>query len=784
MTHPTRVLDFKDIAELLNYSRSTQIDLSPIESRANWARYSGKNTFRGASYPFNVIYLKANANQQDLAEAIKCSKRVPNAELVYAPSVRLPDLKNGALTDQIKSLDTKAYLASFIQEELKSYLSQIKEDKPKLYIAPNIQTPSGFAKKVPNPLLSFLLDSSLGGGLSDGCVAVVLAEAGQGKTYMCSHLAATVAERNSEVIPILIASSQWKNMPLADQRSLPKTILNCLSHYRCPVPWLAGHEEEFVAIALKLDLFKIIFDGFDEYLLSNRDVHQEEDVIDAIRNLAEENNARIIVTSRTSYWKASIDDEKKSELQAASNCVFYDMVPFEEEHAQNYFKQRFVNSADKISSAARLFQNLAKTAKDLVGRGFALNLIADVIDRGQDTNVSRILSPIDWLIRELCTRDRMRQELPFDADQQFLILRTFAEEVAHGAAPTSELLDLCMENTAPSLDSRSRERAIQGMTSHPVLQLDGKSSIWKFREEQVRVYLLAHFLAKERQGRRVADWDLAPGELQDLLQTVVEILSCCNKIEEIESGTSEIINSLRENGATKLAGLLVLGALEKVAPKSANYSHSDRFEHLKKLCGAPIKNIHFSGTINALNFSGAEFENCVFDHVTFINCEFNSDTCFTRCIFTGGSSPIRSNSLGEAVFGQGTTFDPGAQRWIDQVRVLSGKRHYKEEDLRSDIGILLDRFLNKGRVMVRSVQKSNLTRGAIRSSKHADLIIEEFRKMLLEPHHVSSVSEPGYNIRPEFKNDVIFFGQNNSFTGQVHRLFTSLRDKLVDRKTS
>lgn len=779
MIQPSRNLEFKDIAELLNYSRSTQIDLSPVESGVNWARYSGKNTFRGADYPFNVIYLKSGASPHDLSEAVKCAKRVSHAELVYAPSVRLKELKNLASTNQIKALDTKAYLASFIQEELKSYLLKIKEEKPPLYIAPNILTPSGFTKKVPNPLLNFLLDDSLGAGLSDGCVAVVLAEAGQGKTYMCSHLAAIVAERNTEVIPILIASSQWKNMPLADQRSLPKTILNCLNHYGCPVPWLAGHEEEFVAIALKLDLFKIIFDGFDEYLLSNRDVHQEEDVIDAIRNLAETNNARIIVTSRTSYWKASIDDEKNTELHDAHNCVFYEMVPFEEEHAKSYFGQRFANAPEKRDPAVKLFQNLARTAKDLVGRGFALNLIADVIDRGQSVNVAPILSPIDWLIRELCIRDRKRQELPFDADQQFTILRTFAEEVAHGEQPTSQLLDLCMWNALPTLDTKSREKALHGMTSHPVLQMDGGSGMWRFREEQVRVYLLAHFLAYERKGDRVIAWTLEPGELQDLVQTVVEILSCQNNVEEIEQKTFDIINSLRASGANKLAGLLVMGVLEKVAPKGANYTHTERFKCLERLCGTPIRRLHFCGTMNALNFEGARFEECVFDHVTFINCEFRTDTCFESCIFSGGSAPIRSNSLGDASFGERTTFDPSAQRWIDQVRILAGKRHYTEEDLRGDIGILLDRFLNKGRVMVKSVQKSNLTRGAIRSSKYADQIIEEFKKMLLEEHHVSSVSESGYNIRSEFKSDVIFFGQNNSFTGQVYRLFSVLKEKLV-----
>ncbi|SKA84211.1 NACHT domain-containing protein [Prosthecobacter debontii] len=779
MIQANQILEFTDVAKLLNYSRSTNIDLDPKESGFNWARYAGKNTLRGVDYPFNVIYLKSSASNADLAEAISCAKRVQNPELVHAASLKLVELKR-ASKEGLKVLDTKAYLASFIHDELSGYTEHLKEEKPSHYIDPNIKTPSGFNKKTPNPLLNFLLDPHLGAGYSDGTVAVVLAEAGQGKTYMCKHLASTILERGSDVIPILIDSSQWKNMPVADQRSLSKTILNCLHHYGCPVPWLTSHEDEFIAIALKLDLFKIIFDGFDEYLLSNRDVAQEEDVIDAIRNLAEETGARIIITSRTSYWHASIDSQIDQRMRESTSCLFYEMVPFEETHANNYFLKRFGSNDRLVSSADKLFRNLAASARDLVGRGFILNLIADVVGSSDGKSFATILASsnaIDWLIRELCQRDRHRQELPFNSEQQFSILRMFAEEIASGASPDSELLELCMEVVQPVLDRGSRQKAVQSMTSHPILQMDGSSRKWYFREEQVRTYLLAHFLANEQQTSRVARWVLTPGEQQDLIQTVVEILT----LETIASPTDSIktlIDALKIHCSGRFAASLAFAAVEKITPKGK--SHLERTECLVELCGSPIKDFEFSGTISSFNFENVSFIKCKFDHATFINCEFDAKTEFAECSFRGGIAPIRCNGLGESIFLDSTSFDPFAQMWIDQVRVNAGKRQYSESDLRNDIGILLERFLNKGRVMLRTVQKSNLTRGAIRSSKYADQIIEEFRKMLLEEHHLSGVSETAYNIRQEFKNDVIFFGQNNSFVGQINKLFITLKNKLLN----
>lgn len=778
MIQLNQVLEFTDIARLLNYSRSTNIDLDPKEAGNHWARYAGKNTLRGVDYPFNVVYLKAGASSADFREAFSCCKRVQNAELVHAPSLKLTSLKTSK-NDDVKILDTRSYLASFIYDELSGYTKRLRDEKPSHYINPNIQTPSGFTRKTPNPLLNFLLDNNLGGGYKEGTVAIVLAEAGQGKTYMCRHLASTIAEQKTGAIPIFIDSSQWKSMPVGDQRSLSKTILNCLHHYGCPVPWLTSHEDEFVAIALRLDLFKIIFDGFDEYLLSNRDVAQEEDVIDAIRNLAEETGSRILVTSRTSYWQASIDHEMDQRLRNSSRCIFYEIVPFEEQHARDYFIKRFDQDQVLVSSAVKLFRALATNAKDLVGRGFVLNLIADVIStaRAKSEIQNNVPNAIDWLIRELCIRDRRRQELPFDAEQQFLILRTFAEEVASGAVPNSELLELCMELVQSVLDKNSRQKAIQSMVSHPILQLDGNSRKWHFREEQVKTYLLAHFLANERETSRVAKWILSPGEEQDLIQTVVEILMIGGDQSSAISSIRELIKSLKSHQSGRFAGSLALAGVEKLTPKGK--SHIERTNCLTELCDQPLHALTLNGTISSYNLKGVKFTDCKFDHVTFINCEFDSETQFLNCVFMGGVAPIRCDGLGESDFSQGTSFDPLAQRWIDHVRIASGKRQYSENDLRNDIGILLDRFLSKGRIMLKTVHRSNLYRGAIRSSKFKDEIIDEFKRMLLDEHHISGASDVGYNIKSDHKDDVVFYGQNNSFTGQVERLFSHLKFKLL-----
>ncbi len=88
---------------------------------------------------------------------------------------------------------------------------------------------------------------------------------------MSRHLVAVLAG-SKVALPLMVDSSQWHTLPLEDQLSLPKTITHSFRHFNATIGWLEGHEDEFLRTTLKADIFRIIFDGFDEYILRNRGV--------------------------------------------------------------------------------------------------------------------------------------------------------------------------------------------------------------------------------------------------------------------------------------------------------------------------------------------------------------------------------------------------------------------------------------------------------------------------------------------------------------------------------
>src|SRR5213078_3421210 len=98
----------------------------------------------------------------------------------------------------------------------------------------------------PNPILSFLLDSDTDGGSSSGKLGILLAEPGQGKTYMSHYLVSSISKMNKGLVPIMVDSSQWGTMSVEDQSSLAKTIAHSFRHFDATLGWVAGHEDVFL----------------------------------------------------------------------------------------------------------------------------------------------------------------------------------------------------------------------------------------------------------------------------------------------------------------------------------------------------------------------------------------------------------------------------------------------------------------------------------------------------------------------------------------------------------
>jgi hypothetical protein len=63
------------------------------------------------------------------------------------------------------------------------------------------------------------------------------------------------------------------------------------------------------------------------------------------------------------------------------------------------------------------------------------------------------------------------------------------------------------------------------------------------------------------------------------------------------------------------------------------------------------------------------------------------------------------------------------------------------EDLQNDIMYVIDKFIIKGGVGLKSVEHRNLSRGVIASSNHRNEVVDAISSQLLEEHHISGAVE-------------------------------------------
>ncbi|MBI2203382.1 MAG: hypothetical protein HYU41_05970 [Candidatus Rokubacteria bacterium] len=551
---------------------------------------------------------------------------------------------------------------------------------------------------------------------------------------------------------------------------------------------------KFLNTTLKGEVFKIIFDGFDEYILWNRGAVQPLEVLDALSQLVATTGARIIITSRTSFWNTNLPGEETRAFLERTHSALYKLLPFDEQHARNYFAKRFTDQA-KADQAIAVTAQLRHAEHDLVGRGFVLSLIADLVDRsdGRRPVVSGTTHAVDWLMRALCDRETLRQRLPLNGDDQMRVLQLFAVEVARGAAPTTDMLTLALQEVVPRLESHELEDCITKFHSHPLLTKDLATDSWQWQQEQLEIALLADHLVTLAVSANpsepdfvnfLTNADLSGSRGTDIASMVVEIVRTRPGAPEDElrriigailAATVASQDTLKRLNGRRLAVGTASVAVDRLLPPGAQ--RRARSELLVKLCqGSPIVQLPFSGTVARMELRGVTFSLCRFERVTWANCLFDETTIFEDCHFLGGSS-IQSEGFGLVTFKRGR-FDQEATAWIGAAQVQEGKKKYSADDLKNDISLVINKFLVRGGLGVKTLEETNLKKGPIRDSRYRNEILDKLCSSVLGEHEISGRSDKGFHVRPTAIDAVIFYGTNNVFTGAILVAFERLKDRL------
>lgn len=790
-------LTFREVARLINRAGSIRIQEKPIlEERGHWVAHDATIQTGSIQIGVTIIYVYADATIEGTKTArsfIKSRGSSNNqVQVVFASSHKKDStLKSRFEKSTSNCLYLDEFFSSFIRNQLENYLGKVSSLAFKNYVDPQIEVSSTFVMggRGHNPVLRFLTMPRDHSDLFAREIGVLFAEPGQGKTFMTRYLANEISKKKK--IPLYIHSEQWSRMQTDEISSLWKTLVHSFKHFESPIGWADGAEEDFVKVALKAGLFIVIFDGFDEYVLSNAGKVDAIETIAALQDLTEESGAPILLTTRTSFWEAEIEQNPRKENISPS--VKFEIKPFDENKAQAYFEQR-IKSKKNQAEALKLFGELKrKTGNniDFVGRGFFLFLIADLIERGFSLSSLNLVNKtaLQWVMEQLCERERTRQKVVLSSQEQIAALREFASCVLEGMSNTTETLRLAIQCHA-TISEAELDASLSPtgkLKDHPLIRKVGQES-WGFTQDQVRISLLAERFLEicDPQNNNTApltkfltasgfDTNLQTEVATSIVNSLVETMGLSRTKDRLTEIVKMVFTVGAINNAEKIYSFgtnLALIVVNKLLPTGS--AHAERTNELTQLLpNNAFDNLYFTGTVPRFDFSGAKFTNCRFHNVNWANCTFDQSTTYTRSHFFGGVVS-GCKGFGLANWSADCTQDDEARALIDSEKIRSGKRMYSEEDLRLDIQALLRKFVPRESLGIKSIIEKHLLSGQVASSINGETVTEEFKKRILDVHDISGLDSKGLHIKEEAKDSVVHWAANGVFTGPLAELFDNL----------
>ncbi len=625
------------------------------------------------------------------------------------------------------------------------------------FIDPDLELESGETRHGATEFLrSWLVGSST--AMKSTSLSVLIANGGVGKTTLSRVLCERIHRHDPTAIPILIESDQWKHLI---QTNITMDVLWDLAiSRRFDQANRLKASETALRVLIQEGLFVVIFDGFDELCTNPSCAYKPQDVINELNDMLTSEDeifqARILLTSRKTFWESIADDIDLGKIEV------FRLKGFDNEQRKRYFEARLTDPA-KRDLALRLSKQISGGIYDdiavegrqeerLSGVPFILDLIARHVYNNPEKEINPYIGdPLEGLLRDVCRRENLRQSLNIDPGTQLILFEELFREFQ-----TSLSFD----------DLKFYLECICGVTDHGVVQRFTnhvfltrlEKDVYAPRYEVLRVYFVARFLAQsleslERKSNRQTIARLLAANSTGRTQVMDWLVRQLNRLESNRLHNAithaiDIIDDKENMEVRKASSMALFHLVNKLV------TGSDKQERTKDLLnyfrtktkdeGKTLTRTLVTGLMKSFDLSDICFADCIFIDVEFRNCRFGTKTKLVNCSFEGLLAFDNCEGEREIDITDGS-FSKEAEFMINFVRNKGIRLELKEAFAEDALSRALKKF--KGDYGFVSIQYRHRTSGFKPGNPYNKKIWEVLlHEKIAERHTISNVEEGGLNI--------------------------------------
>lgn len=754
---------------LLGYDEITPIDVSNAA-----IAYSGKAKAGIVQAEHSFVYVKTDATHEDVSKIARNLRDHESLYILRSKSGPADTVIKSAFGKSVKIYQIEELLWARVNDIFKAYAQSIAQNIPS---EPNFIAPRGEDLLPKDRLDNYLIEYFTRDlrNKDKKRLVILKANAGVGKTTLCRRLVKEFARRidSFKVVPVYVEAAHWGGR-VSYESGLWEIIQLSLQNFDPG----SGISKNLFEAALKRGLVVFIFDGFDELCSSPRSNVSAKEVIESLREWAEDSEARIILTTRTPFWDIEVGHDP-------INAYSLSLYPFNPQQAKEYIRKFFEKDQTNFEKARDLYADVIKHATSPDNSGgaraqfwslpIAVSMICDAVRAGVSAESWKNYS-LETLLVAICDRETKRQNLGITGNKQLEVFQEIA--LLESRKDQNEFLqDDLLAAGVPDID-------IGKLASHPLLRVKDEKA-FVFTYDFFGPYLRAVAIVKSAQDG-----------LSPIRGSVLEAMRAEEngkgfqaehtvRLLEGKSGVDVVSRFLSVVPKSDMAARsFLIHILLRLADIDTNVvTNEDRAALLSTALDSEAKKlifrgVRFTGVVERLDLHDAEFVNCQFEDVSFRNVNFSGCT-FRSCSFDG---EVEFQSNGDAdgfasaeLVGDCELRGPARLSLEPLLRRTSIDRNELVKDL---LESGLAKFWHNGKFK-QTLRKVDWKKGVLGRTRSSDRLLNVLkRNYLIEESTASGVREGVWVFNRDAIVDLQNFMDHRRLTGFVLQAFNDLRSEL------